>query len=113
MAVSDCGLGRLTAAALNKTSDGGWVGAPRDRELLFERRRARWTPRHLIGLHRGAEAFKVPQGQLRARRGEGWVVAEQVLVRGLANENAPPARSALQAAGQIHFAAKDSIILHF
>src|ERR1035441_2687594 len=146
--VWDYGADRLTSAPLNEPGYGGRVRSRRDRELLLEKGRTGWTPRHLIGLHRGAETFKVtrrqlharpdlpkkgrtgwtqrhliglPRGaetfkvarrQLHARRGQGGIVAEHLFIRGLADEYAASARSALQTAGQIDFAAKDRVILH-
>src|ERR1039457_3047661 len=110
--VWDYGADRLTSAPLNEPGYGGRVRSRRDRELLLEKGRTGWTPRHLISLHRGAETFKVTRRQLHARRGQGGIVAEHLFIRGLADEYAAPARSALQTAGQIDFAAKDRVILH-
>src|ERR1035441_5495145 len=97
--VWDYGADRLTSATLNEPGYGGRVRSRRDRELLLKQRRAGGTPRHLIGLHRGAETFKITRRQLHARRGQGWIVTQHLLIRGLADEYAAPPRSALQAAG--------------
>ena len=84
-------------AAENSASSGGAPGG---------------QPGHFIDLHGRAEAFELARGQLDARCGQSRVVAAQVLISGLADKDAAPARSALQAAGQIHFAAENGVILH-
>src|ERR1019366_6935156 len=93
--VWDYGADRLTSATLNEPGYGGRVRSRRDRGFLLKKRRAGWTPRHLIGLHRGAETFKVTRRQFHARRGQGRVVAEHLLISRLADEYAAPPRSAL------------------
>src|SRR5512133_2890837 len=93
----------LPGGALNETGERSRIGGHSSRELFIKRRGAGRAPEHFINVYGGADAFEFLRGQSHTGGGQRGSIAPQVLVSRLPDKDAPPARGALQAAGEVHF----------
>src|ERR1017187_251158 len=87
-----------------------FFGKKTGRQSLIDGHFLQLPPRDFIYFYRGANSFDSGIGQRNASGGQSRIAATQMFVSRFARDDAAASGKALQAAREIHFAAKHGVV---